>query len=118
MLLVEDNSTCVPIAPPPPIKSMEYVPFPDGDEFVKNKEETAATEEELKTPEEHPEDKDGEEGAVYGPSYPKYGCYHKVFTKYLISIKNLSELLEPPIMDWMAVSGTNHEMFKPRFLYK
>ena len=116
MLLVEDESACVPIAPPPPIKPMEHVPFPVGDEFIKKKVEETAAPEDPKTPEEYPEDDDNR--AVYGPSYPKHGRYHKVFTKYPITIKNLSKLLKPPILDWLAVGGTNHEMFKPHFMYK
>ena len=112
MLLVEDDSACVPVAPPPPIKPMEHVPFPVGEEFVKKK----PTEEDPKTPEEYPEDDD--KGAVYGPSYPKYGRYKKVYAKYPIDIKNLSELLEPPISDWSAIGGKGREMFIPNFLYE
>ena len=55
---------------------------------------------------------------MYGPSYPKHGQYHKVFAKYLITIKNLSELLKPPIPDWLAVGETNCEMFVPHFMYE
>ena len=116
MLIIEDESTCVPIAPPPPIKSMEDVPFPVGDEFIKKKvEETGA--EDPKTPEEYPEDEE-EKGAVYGPSYPKYGRYKKVYARYPITIKNLGELLEPPIPDWSAIGEKGREMFIPNFLYE
>ena len=116
MLLVEDESACVPVAPPPPIKPVEHVPFPMGEEFNKKKVEETGTED-PKTPEEYPKDDEGK-GAVYGLSYPKYRCYKKMFTKYPIIIKNLSELLEPPIPDWSAVGRTNCEMFKPHFMYE
>ena len=116
MLLVEDESACVPIAPPPPIKPMEDVSFPTGDEFIKKKVEEIAAPEDPKTPEEYP--KDDDKDAVYGPSYPKYGRYKKVFAKYPVTIKNLGELLEPPILDWSAISEKGREMFIPNFLYE
>ena len=116
MLLIEDESACVPIAPPPPIKPVEQVSFPIGKEFVKKKVEETGIDD-PKTPEEYAKDEE-EKGAVYGPSYPKYGRYHKVFTKYPITVKNLGELLEPPIPDWSAVGGTNCEMFRPHFMYE
>lgn len=40
---------------------------------------------------------------------------------YPINIKNLSELLEPPIPDWMAVvghDGIGRKMFETHFLYE
>ena len=117
MLLIEDESACVPIAPPPPIKPVEHVPFPTGDEFIKKKVEESAAPEDLKTPEEYPED-DNDKDAEYGPSYPKYGRYKKVFTKYPVTIKNLGELLKPPIPDWLAIGEKGREMFTPNFLYE
>ena len=81
---------------------MELPPFPVGDEFIKKKETAPVVESKTEEEEEitHTEDtEDNDEGAEFGPSYPKYGQYKKVYAKYLISIKNPSELLEPPIPD-------------------
>ena len=80
--MIEDNSACIPVAPPPPIKPIVQPPFPVGEEFIEKKKTDT---------------EDKENVAEYGPSYPKYGRYHKVHAKYLIEVKNLADLLEPPI---------------------
>ena len=43
--MIKDNSTCIPVAPPPLLKPMDLPHFPVGEEFIiKNKEETAPQE--------------------------------------------------------------------------
>ena len=85
--MIEDNSACIPVAPPPPIKPIVQPPFPVGEEFIEKKKTDT---------------EDKENVAEYGPSYPKYGRYHKVHAKYLIEVKNLADLLEPPIqIGWL-----------------
>ena len=71
-MMIEDNSACIPVAPPPPIKPVEQPPFPVGDEFIKKKE-VETTPEEKTASDDDKEESFVDNGAVYGPLYPKYG---------------------------------------------